>query len=189
MKHKSKRLSRMLLSLLVIGALGAVSASSAMAAPHWSDTSHNIKLSGTLTVSTEGRPTTTCTPPSYQGPALIGSNWALLSSSAAGGNALVYNCANGGQFWVPSYLTLPSTTTIKMGNPSGNTEAMVSPWSNAQYTYDTRPIGDFKNGSGSTQSTLTFGEGDTVGHLAKPIYISGTLTVTTAEGGLLTILP
>jgi hypothetical protein len=187
---KLKRVGGMLLSLLVIGALGAVSASSAMAAPHWSPNNQGMRLAGSLTFEAKGQPTKTCTVagPQYSlmtAPETI----AVWSDPSRNFN---YSCSGGGTISMQTWVKPLSTTSVQVG---AYASTQVSPWSGyPNYNQDSFPVADFKNGSGSTQSTITYGGGDIVGHLGSgtfivPIYVSGTLTVTTNYNTLLTILP
>jgi hypothetical protein len=191
--RKSNRLSRMLLSLLVVSAFGAISASSALATPHWSDGAHGIKLSGSLTVKNPVKPTKTCTP-SYQMTFSGNSEmmW-LASSNSAGKLNLIYSCTYGGVLEIMTQLRPLSTTSVSMGfDPAmgwGSEKGeQFHPWG-AYYKQRASTVGDFTNGSGSTPSTLTFSEDLVSSSSSFAVSISGTLTVTTSTGGLLTILP
>ncbi|MGN6586750.1 MAG: hypothetical protein ACTHKT_04660 [Solirubrobacterales bacterium] len=180
----------MLLMLVAIGAVGAVSASSAMATVHWSDTTHGMKVSGALNVSTAGQTTKTCTATSSQ-ESLLTTNTAFVGTSGKEFSYLTFSCAGGGTFNAYFNMVAETTTAVRL-NKSGLSE--TAPWGccGSPYTQNASPVGDFVNGSGSTSSTLTFGgSSDFIGTYEPftPVYISGTLNVTTSTGGLLTLLP
>jgi len=184
--HASRRLGKMFLMMLAIGAVGAVGASSAMASVHWSDTTHGTKVSGSLTVTTAEKPAKTCTPSSSQESSMnTTAAWVWTSGSSGW---LTFSCEGGGTLEVYTLLSATSTTSVTLSNIGAVEKA---PWG-MTYTQNQSPEGDFVNGSGSTPSTLTFGGLDQLGPYfptGKPVFVSGTLKITTSTGGLLTLLP
>lgn len=182
-----KKIARTRRALVVMAVAAAsfmaVSAAPAMGAVHWSDTTHGIKLSGSLTVSSKGETTTTCTFTSGQ-QSFMGTNYALIGTN---GNYPTLQC---GASWleIAGTLTALSTTSVEFHEESGLHKL---PWGELSYYTTTKALTDFVNGSGSTMSTLAFSN-DQIGvrnGSGNPVYATGTVTVTNSSGGLLTLLP
>lgn len=172
----------------VIGSLMAVSAAPAMAAVHWSDTTHGIKVSGSVKV-TSGGTTRTCTASSKQEYYYFENNTAVLETSGAMFGQLEYLCTGGNsRFGIVFPIEATSTTSAKVGL---NTESALWEFTWAPVFYSEQVVtADFANGSGATPSTLSF-VADKLGTApgTGAITINGSLNVTTSSGGLLTLLP
>lgn len=189
----SKRMRRSLVALLAIAAsMLAIGAGPAMAEPHFSDTAHGIKVSGTLTVLKNGGSSKTCTASSIQ----TGEFTDAYSAEIRGAGwleQLTFSCA-GSTLGMVAELNVVSTTSLEFG---GYFESATSPWLGSYYQGvwpggEGRMIGDWKNGSGATASTLTFSSdklGATYDAGNPTVTASGTLKVTTSSGGLITLLP
>lgn len=182
--NTSKRMHRGLVALaVVVGSLMAVGAASASAAVHWSDSTHGIKVSGSLTVSALGHTSKTCTAAEKQ-TSLMGSNYAVIKSS---GEELRFACAGGGSLGMLFYAAPTSTTSVQVGFPY---ELALSPWGGTYREYAFGPaVADFSNGSGATASTLAFSNDEIGREGTTALLLTGTLNVTTSTGGLLTLLP
>lgn len=185
--HTIKRMrSGLIVLAAVIASFMAVSVAPAMASPHWSDTAHGIKLAGSLTVSSPGLASETCTAPASQA-SLMSAESALVYSE--GGPYLTFTCAASKKLQAVVNLTALSTTSVRFSGTSSCTQK--SPFGN--YCQTGTATGEFTNGSGGTASTLKFSNPfNEIGRLEsghEVVRVSGTLTVTTSTGGLLTILP
>jgi hypothetical protein len=169
--------------LVVLGAAAAP----AMAEPHFSDTTHGIKVSGSVTAYKNGLQPLTCTAPTSMVGEFFDAQHAVVESFGLA-LQLKLSCSNGRPLGLVSEMTTASTTSLWYG---GSLEHVVSPWDGGgEYVAQGLMVGDWKNGSGSTASTVTFLK-DKAGTTLDgyPVTISGTLKVTTSTGGLLTILP
>jgi hypothetical protein len=171
----------------VIGSLMAVSAAPAMASLHWSDTTHGIKVGGSLTVSKSGWTSKTCTAPEVQQSSMFGTGGVIWTQKT--NESLVLPCSGSGSLEMEFLYNATSTSKVELfgiGAPF-----LVEPW-NGHYTQIRTPaLGDFTNGSGATSSILVFSK-DEIGfdeNSKNSIYITGTLKVTTSTGGLLTLQP
>jgi hypothetical protein len=194
--HKSKRLGKLLLATMAIGALGAVGASSAMAVVHWSNPSAGVQLAGTLTVSSPGVPTQNCSPKWNTG--TVPASQEVPVSSGTTPDRILYECKTGflGYLEIVTLLKPLSTTSVQLVKSSSSANTAQSPWGQP-YSPNSYPVGTFVNGSGTTPSTLTFSNaqiGVRVGGI--PVYISGTQKVTgisssgvLGTGPLQTLLP
>lgn len=177
---------------VLVAALLAVSVSSAAAAVHWSDTTHGMKPSGTLTVYHNGKEPKTCTA------GLVGGSY--LESNIA----WVYTNTEQSQYWMGCSGTngLGFCFLAEAGSAAGGGyqltfqpcgEILSSPWG-ASLNWGAgpagKPVGKFTNGSGATPSKVSF-SGTQLGVLADGSTVSatGTLNITTSTGGLITLLP
>ncbi len=171
--------------LAAVGVFMAVGVAPAMASPHWSDTAHGMKVSGSIQVSAEKHTTTTCTMPSTQS-SYVFENLASVWTSSNLWGAINLKCTSSNEE-MGFVLTTKSTSSVEV---AGTGHSYVDPWGE-QYT-QANSLADFSNGSGGTSSTMTFSN-DVVGNIGGPfgipIYANGTLTVTTSSGGLMTIAP
>ena len=186
--HTTKRMRSGLLALAaVVASFMAVSVAPAMASPHWSDTAHGIKLAGSLTVSSPGFSNETCTAPASQA-SIMSAESALVYSE--GGPYLTFTCGASKKLQVVTTLKTQSTTAVQLYGT--NSSFQTSPFGYYHQWGSSSPaVGDFTNGSGGTSSTLKFAS-DEIGYVEAgkgALRVSGTLTVTTSTGGLLTILP
>lgn len=181
----------------VVGSLMAVSAAPAMGAIHWSDTSKGIKVSGSLTAKKGGGSAITCTVAAgVQSSEFFGQEGWLWNNEAG---ELRFNCSNGKQLGMLFAFQPVNTTTLNVGSFS---ETLAKdPWGGALTYYKQgycvgtpclSMVGDFKNGSGATSSTVTFSN-DALGSSQEAgspqITLTGSLKVTNSSGGLLTLLP
>lgn len=175
--------------LAVVGSLMAVSAAPASAAVHWSDATKGMKLAGSLTVSSSGKTTKTCTIGASPQSSKIEGAFAQVSNV---GSELRMSCSGGGEFGIWWISEATSTTSVRI---NFSTEFATEPWTGGPMSWYYQNIfgptvGDFTNGSGGTQSKLVFSS-DEIGRTKAnvPIYISGTITVTNSSGGLITLVP
>jgi hypothetical protein len=192
------KLRRTVFSLAaVVGTVLAVGAAPAMGAVHWSDTTHGMKIAGTLTVYKNGTEARTCT---------IAPETAASESSHFEGTLFEVT----GPFVEYIRLTCTNGKYLEMifqgngeaaagggyqvsfyGYTSGYTLASpwtVGPW--LQGVEGSTPVLKYINGSGATPSKLRF----TSTHLGYiyggyKLTATGDLTVTTSTGGLLTLQP
>lgn len=180
-------------TLAAVGAIVALGASSASAAEVEAKYSAGtIKLSGNVTLKKNGAEATGCELKEAKG-------------STSGGAAFIYNnflfeteftCPGKPKFTMklaPTaayYNSVTGAYSFKIETPAGESNEGKSPWGNYYYSFYGSPVGAWTNGSGATQSTITFNEANfgalTSFGLAK-ITVSGTLTATTSTGGLLTL--
>jgi hypothetical protein len=197
--HKSKRLGKLLLATMAIGALGAVGASSAMAVVHWSNPSAGVQLAGTLTASSAGVPTQNCTPKWNTGTVPASQEVNVFSANFHNAqDVIVYECKTGfyGELEIVTRLKPLSTTSVQLvKSSSSGLGTLQSPWG-SPYAANSYPVGTFVNGSGTTPSTLTFNNAKIGDRFGSPVYISGTLKVTgisssgvLGTGPLQTLLP
>jgi hypothetical protein len=173
----------------VVGSLMAVSAAPAMASLHWSDTTKGIKLTGSLTVSEEGRTSKTCSAPSSQASFMEGTF--VFIEGPVPSEDLRLSCSGGGTLELVFYANAISTTRVDIID--NGIYPLTQPWAGfySQFSEERNAVGDFKNGSGSISSTLTFSNDEIGFDLSStlPIKITGTFKVTTSTGGLLTLVP
>lgn len=191
LRTSNKRVRSGLVALAaVIGSLMAVGAAPAMASPHWSSTSEGIRVSGTVTASTDSLSygSETCTTPSVS--AQRSSMWSTFAIIEGGGTYLNLTCSESTRpLQIVFLLNGLQTTSVRVENLES---VLQSPWE-AHY-HGSASTADWVNGSGSSPSTMTFSN-DQIGYIPSgggfnpSVYLNGTLNVTTASGGLLTIQP
>jgi subtilisin family serine protease len=166
-------------------AIGPVQAG---AEPHWSDTESGIEVSGTLTVRKGGGSPKTCTPKSGQSAAFgFGLN-TVTAYTPFDGYYLWFACPTKYDLRLRFTLYAEATNEVQL---TGIAPEASTPWGTSMYQGAEGPAFlDFENGSGETASTMTFEE-DELGRLNEGgwpvVTATGTLEVTTAEGGLLTL--
>jgi hypothetical protein len=187
--HTSRHIRRSLGALVAVAAaILALGASSAMAAVHWSDTAHGVKVAGSLT-ATKGGVNKTCTPiASSQKSEFLGSIAYIHSGISA---YLRFDCGSSTHLDVWFTVSPTSTTSVQVGEYTGVPQD--SPWGSYKQAWVTgQPMtADFANGSGATPSKMTFSK-DELGFMVDEsgaITLTGSLNVTTSTGGLLTLLP
>lgn len=174
-------------------ALFAGPVASASAATHWSDTKSGVRLSGSLSVSKEGD-TKVCEVTSEQVSQFLDSKTVLVGTWEP--SELYFVCPD-------SYLEVSfdmvaiDTDTIEVRRNYA-LAYQFSPWDADAPNYsqgiwyggEGPMVADFTNGSGESASTIAFDD-DNLGLYWSAGYptitVSGTLEVTTASGGLLTI--
>jgi hypothetical protein len=183
----SRRMRRGFVALAaVVGSLMAVSAAPAMASLHWSDTTHGIKVAGALTVSEFGHTSKTCSAPATQKSVFVsqtaGQVW---SPNLAENQTLTFSCTGGGILEMLFAFNATSTTKVSIWGSGTRT----APWENTYTQSFGTAVGDFTNGSGGTSSTMAFSSDEIGAESGHPLTVSGTLTVTTSTGGLLTLVP
>jgi hypothetical protein len=184
----------------VVGSLLAISATPAMAAVHWSDTTKGMRVSGTLTVAKEGIATTkTCTISSVSSEeSTLYPNSFYVHYKGSWTREIWLPCSGGGTL---GFLFEGGAEAA----PGGGYQlrfagecCFSSPWSGeAQFwqggefvSGEANFVGKFTNGSGTTPSKVTFSKTQ-IGVDLTParIWATGSLNVTNASGGLLTLLP
>lgn len=176
-------------SLVALVVLGSVVASSAMAesvAAKFSGTSLKLTTAG-VTVKKNGGEAKTCTlSPSSTSGSVSGSSVLLFNNF---GNT-VFNCTGGTQLIVllsveARYDTVTGQYSLRQ---SSGANQNTSPW--GTYTTLSQLNGNWTNGSGATNSTVTYNEAK-VGQLNagahETITMSGTFTATTSSGTLITL--
>jgi len=187
--HSIKRFKRGISAILVVGAaLLAIGAGPASASVHWSDTSHGIKVAGTVKVTKNGQ-SKSCTAVSVQNN-MIEPASAVIWSGEWG--ELEFKCETG-ILGINFSLFPANTTAVTVG--ANEFEEAIYPWySILGPRYWQIPVtADFTNGTSSTPSKMSF-VNDQIGYAPSndagwPMTLNGTLTVTTSTGGLLTLQP
>jgi hypothetical protein len=180
--HNPKRLGRFLVLFAVTGSLIFVSAAPAMATVHWSDTTHGIRAKGTVKVTEKGS-SLNCTASSTQESFMGGGGSAFIWT---GGGPLYFSCGTKNPLTIQFFLSAKSTSSIQVG---ANELHLSDP-----FAFQYGEVGfatEFVNGSGATQSKIVF-KGSELGVSESngyPLTLDGSLEITTASGGLLTLLP
>ena len=168
----------------------AVSASSAAAAVHWSDPTHGMKVSGSLTVYRNGGEAKTCTTQPIGESFLEGS---FFYASTLGLGYVRLNCPSstllGISFFGEGVAAAGGGYELVFGSP----EPMPSPWLGPYsfiYGEGGAPKAKFTNGNATTPSKVTFSSTylGVLKDLTK-VTATGSLNVTTSTGGLLTLQP
>jgi len=193
LKALNRKLRTFVLTVCAVGAFAALAASPAMASEVFAkpSTSSIILTAKNITVKKNGAEAKTCEAPektivghASEGFAEIKSNFGDLQS--------YLTCASGKKFSLDFYLsTLYYDTTTgqyKLRSESALTGTYQSPFGPFEGQAG-KPTGVWTNGSGTTNSTLTFPE-TVVGYLLSggaKISFSGTFTVSTITGGLITL--
>jgi hypothetical protein len=186
-----KKLRVLAVTVGAIGAIAALTASAAMAEQIPAKASAtNIKLSATnITVKKNGAEAKNCELASATGGIEFGSVAYIRSGISDFWTHLT--CAGGTQFsmtFYPSALIWDTTTAqYKLQAGSGTGGSFDSPW--GSYSSTVNPVGIWTNGSGATNSTISFSE-TTIGLIpatGAKISFSGTFTAKTAAGGLITL--
>lgn len=159
--------------------------------PQWSNSGAGIKVSGSLTVYKNGANAKTCTPTVGQVSEMSSEEaWASIGTFAPG--ELNFPCGSG-MLSLSLVLNAIDTKTVEVGEYfPGVQSPWGGYWTQGAWVGGSGPaIADFKNGSGSTASTLTFSN-DILGSIPEGTYptitATGTLKVTTSSGGLLTLV-
>jgi hypothetical protein len=181
--HNPKRLGRFLALFATAGSLLFVSAAPAMATVHWSDTTHGIRAKGTVKV-TENGSSLNCTASATQ-ESSMSAGGAIIWSGPSG--QLTFNCGSANPLGIFFFISAKSTSSVQFYLAEKHA---LDPFH--QYYFQEPFTTEFVNGSGVTQSKLVFtgnrlGTSEFTG--TWPITISGSLEITTASGGLLTLLP
>jgi hypothetical protein len=185
------RLATLLVTAVGVTALFALTSSAALAnvGAHWNVSSTLAHWKGSLTVEAEGS-SVTCSnldlrvPTSNDkwnnGDYSLTSGGAQMTLSCAGSTTLELLHEGSGSFSGTKYeLAMYPVTGFWLESPFGEYFANPLEISTAVFT----------NGSGMTSSQVTFSKA-VIGEMeptGAPITISGTLTVTTSTGGLLTL--
>lgn len=197
MQFKRRKLNLLIALATAITALCAVGASSALAATHWSDTTHGMKIAGTnsLTVYANGGNAKTCS----INASLDGKQPSTLSGASFSVHSELDNTL---------YLLCTGSTTLSLefvgeAEAAGGGYQLVfkrsgpwalwAPWGGANSFWqgaEKELIGKFVNGSGTTPSKLVFSSTE-IGYdrALERVTATGSLNVTTSTGGLLTLLP
>jgi hypothetical protein len=175
-------------SLAALVVLGSIVASSAMAetvAAKFSGTSLKVTTAG-VTIKKNGAEAKTCTLSGGAASGSVSGNSVWLFNNF--GNT-VFNCSGGTQLSVlltveAVYDTVTGQYTLRQSSGANQNS---SPW--GTYTTLSQLNGSWTNGSGTTNSTVTYNEAK-VGQLNSgggTITLSGTFTATTSSGTLITL--
>jgi hypothetical protein len=186
------RLATLLVTAVGVTALFALTSSPALATVHWNVSSTLAHWKGTLTVKAEGS-SVTCSNVDMRVPTLNNEKFGFaefntvpsggpIKISCAGGTTMAFVHEGQGSVTEGKYaLFMWPVTGYWLESPFG--EYFANPMFTSK--------GSITNGSGMTSSQLTFSEA-VVGEMepsGAPLTISGTLTITTSTGGLLTLSP
>lgn len=166
----------------------AVAVPTASAAPAaWSPLGA-VEEAGTVTLKLDGGSPVTCSNITLSGTAFAGGMW----TNAFGGlSTYALTCDNGRAFW---FRTLQNAQLVNGSyQVAGQGPSNAYEWAPFSATSHYAPVNytaPFTNGNATTPSTITFSD-TVIGTLStdpsKPVTISGTLNVTTATGGLVTL--
>lgn len=194
-KHLGAKTALLVVAALCLSASAGASAASALQ-PTWMElangTSAPATLSGTLQVKLQLTGTPVSCPVVASG---------VARNGATGGADYAANsletCSNGEQFQVnmsfrPS--AIPGGWAVTVYPPVGPPQAQLSPFQASgsgawQQSQNTTPVA-LTNGAGGSPTTLTFNNtklGDELWSGYKPLYATGTLSLTRPTGGTLTV--
>lgn len=173
----------------VVTALFAVSAGAAMATPHWSDTTHGMKVTGYLEVTTAGQSKKTCNSPETEESTIsaeFGEVWNTQSPFNFK-NELVFSCEGGGTLTMRMPIIPQKSNSVKLGEADKYTTA---PWGGNYTQWEPIPLAVINAGEfGYPITWIHFAETKIGVRLGQNVYATGSLWITTAENGTLTIQP
>jgi hypothetical protein len=185
-------LRSLIISALGITALMALGASPAFAtvSAHWNVSPTSAHWKGAVTLEAEGGSSVTCSNVDMRVETFNKSNQGYAKLTALGGEPLTIACPNSTIFELCSEGDALFTGTQYHLNISSLVSGffLESPLGGYAPSPVEHWIGVVTNGSGSTPSKITFSK-EEIGKLenGSRLFISGTLNLTTATGGLLTL--
>lgn len=180
-----RKFKQLMLVAALATVLGSVTASPAFATSlKWSSPGE-FAIKGTLTLKKGGASAVTCNL------STVGLDWNEAGHAYFGTLGLPWaetKCANGEWFdWVAEGEMQLVGSVLKFNHFTSGPLGATAPWSGRTWSGLSSPT--FTNGSGATASHVDFSESE-IGktNLGEKITATGSLSVTTRSGGLLTII-